>query len=147
MSAARGRQSEYQKTIINSGKMRYLKIKNSALCCVWEDASIWAHWNHFFHIHLSYPGPATRFLIFHILNSSFTSFLVQLTAAGSQACSPSQGPSDPRNSYLKAWIHWWLLYPCSLIWPEIFHFTVLTPNTYLWLSLYLETRYLKRLLG
>ena len=95
--AARGRQSEYQKTIINSGKMRYLKIKNSALCCVWEDASTWAHWNHFFHTHLSYPGPATRFLIFHILNSSFTSFLVQLTAAGSQALFSVSGALWPKK--------------------------------------------------
>ena len=23
----------------------------------WEDVRIWAHWNHSFHMHLSYPGP------------------------------------------------------------------------------------------
>ena len=77
--------------------MRYLKLKNSALFCVGEDASIWAQWNNFFHIHLSYPGPATCFLIFHIFNSSFTSFLVQLTAAGSQALFSVSGTLRPQK--------------------------------------------------
>ena len=32
------------------------KLRNSAFC-VWEDASLWAHWIHSFHKHLSCLGP------------------------------------------------------------------------------------------
>lgn len=37
---------------------RYLKLLNIPLS-VWEDARVWAHWNHYFDMHLSYLGPAS----------------------------------------------------------------------------------------
>ena len=45
-------------------KTRYLKLRNLTFLFVWEDASIWAHWNHSFHMYLSYLGPASCFLSF-----------------------------------------------------------------------------------
>ena len=45
-------------------KTRYLKLRNLAFFFVWEDASIWTHWNHSFHLYLSYLGPASCFLNF-----------------------------------------------------------------------------------
>ena len=42
------RQSEHQRSNI--------KLKNLAFF-VWKDASLWAHWIHSFHMHLSYLGP------------------------------------------------------------------------------------------
>ena len=40
-------------------KTRYPKLRNLVLFCVWEDARVWAHWNHSFHMHFSYPGPTS----------------------------------------------------------------------------------------
>ena len=39
--------------------MRYLKLRNLALFYVWEDAKLWAHWNHSFDGHLSFLGPVS----------------------------------------------------------------------------------------
>ena len=44
----RSRQSEHQR----SG----MKVRNLVFC-VWEDASLWAPWIHFLHMHFSYLGP------------------------------------------------------------------------------------------
>ena len=49
-------------------KTRYLKLRNVALFCVWENTRVWAYWNHSFNMHLSHLGPAS--CIFHTLNSS-----------------------------------------------------------------------------
>ena len=37
-------------------KTRYVNLSNLMLLCVWEDASVWSHWNHSFVIYLSYLG-------------------------------------------------------------------------------------------
>ena len=34
-------------------KIRYPKLRNSALFYVWEDARVWTHWNHSWDMHLS----------------------------------------------------------------------------------------------
>ena len=39
---------------------------------VWEDASLWAHWIHSFHMHFNNLGGKSCFLIIYILNSLFT---------------------------------------------------------------------------
>ena len=33
-------------------KTRYLKLRNLVFLKVWEDAKVWIHWNHSFHVHL-----------------------------------------------------------------------------------------------
>ena len=48
-------------------------------------------------MYLGYLRQASCFLIFHIFNSSFTSFLVQLTAAGLQALFSISGPLRPQK--------------------------------------------------
>ena len=92
--------------------------------CVWEDARVWAHCDHSFHMHLSCPGPVS-----HIF---FTVWVPQCLPQGvasalrlpdSRNCSPSQVPSVLRNSHLEGWNHWWLQHPCLLIWQEILHFS------------------------
>ena len=42
------------------------KVKEFSTFQVWEDARVWAYWNHSFDMHLSYLGPV--FCIFHILS-------------------------------------------------------------------------------
>ena len=42
-------------------KIRYLKWRNLALFYAWEDARVWAHWNHSFDMHLDYMGPEYYF--------------------------------------------------------------------------------------
>ena len=42
------RQSEHQRSGIKLRKLAF---------CVWEDASLWAHWIHFLHMHFSCLGP------------------------------------------------------------------------------------------
>ena len=59
-------------------KTRYPKLKSLALLCVWEDTRVWAHRNHCFRTPLSYLGPASCDLIFHVLSSS-----VLITGSGS----------------------------------------------------------------
>ena len=41
-------------------RIRHHKLRNLALFYVWEDARVWAHWNHSFAMHLSYLGPASH---------------------------------------------------------------------------------------
>ena len=41
----------------------HLKLVNLALFYVWEDARVWAQWNHSFDMYLSYPGPVSYILI------------------------------------------------------------------------------------
>ena len=42
-------------------KIRYLKWRNLALFYAWEDARVWAHWNHFLDMHLNCLGPVSCF--------------------------------------------------------------------------------------
>ena len=107
-------QSEHQKYFCELKKTRYPKLSNVALFFVWEDARVWAHWNHSFHMHLSYLGPVS--CIFHILSTSRCREWLQPNAA------------DPRSSSLswlpwRAGIRWWCWHPCLLIWQEIFQFS------------------------
>ena len=48
-------------------KTRYLKVRNLAHFYGEEAARVWTQWSHSFHTHLSYLGPASWDLIFHIL--------------------------------------------------------------------------------
>ena len=38
-------------------KTRYPKLRDFALFYVWEDAGVWAHWNHSFQMYFSYMEP------------------------------------------------------------------------------------------
>ena len=40
-------------------KTKHLKLTNLTLFYVWEDARVWAYWNHSFAMHLSCPGPVS----------------------------------------------------------------------------------------
>ena len=44
-------------------KVICLKVRNLALFYVWEDARLWAHWNHSFDMHLTYLGPISSVFI------------------------------------------------------------------------------------
>ena len=52
---------EHQKISSNWRKNKQLKLMNLALFYVWEDARVWAHWNHSFDTHLNYLGPVSYF--------------------------------------------------------------------------------------
>ena len=43
-------------------KSQTLKLMIIVLFYIWEDARVWAHWNHSFDMHLSYLGPVSCFL-------------------------------------------------------------------------------------
>ena len=40
-------------------KLRHIKWMTLVLFYVWEEARVWAHWNHSFHMYLSYVGPVS----------------------------------------------------------------------------------------
>ena len=42
-------------------KSQTLKLMIIVLFYIWEDARVWAHWNHSFDMHLSYLGPVSCF--------------------------------------------------------------------------------------
>ena len=46
---------------LNWKETRHLRLTYLALVYVQEDASIWAHWNHSFDVHLNYLGPVSSF--------------------------------------------------------------------------------------
>ena len=100
-----------------------IKLRNLAFY-VWEDASLWSHWIHSFHMHPSYLGP--------ILFSCSPCFL--------HSCSSSAitvgGGSICWITVLGAIIHIWRPeiadgcdISCLLIWQEIFLFH--NPNVHL----------------
>ena len=49
----------------------HFKLRNLALFYVWENARVWAHWNHSLDMHLSYLGPVSCILISWV-SSGFT---------------------------------------------------------------------------
>ena len=48
------------KDYCSSEKTTHLKLRNSELFYVWEDARVWAHWNHSSNVHLSCLGPVSH---------------------------------------------------------------------------------------
>ena len=66
-------------------KTRYLKLRNLVLFCVWEGVSVWAYWNHSFHLHLSSLGPASWFFLVPSLLGVTVGSGCSLMAAKSQA--------------------------------------------------------------
>ena len=44
----------------------HLKLKNLALSYVWEDTSVWAHWNHSFDMYHSYLGSVSCIFTFWV---------------------------------------------------------------------------------
>ena len=101
------------------------QVKELALFCVWGYARVWAHWNHFFHMHLSYLGPAS--CVLHILSSSvlIVGSSYSLMAASLHKYSSSWMLLGLRNSHLEDWNGWWMWNPCLQIWQEILHFSEL----------------------
>ena len=103
---------------LNWTELRYPKLRNLVLFYVWEDAKVWAHWNHSFHMHLSYLGlvscvfPHPELTLGSGCNlmavwwQIFFSFLSVLWLP------------------LEGWNHWWLWHLCLLIQQEISHFPV-----------------------
>ena len=87
---------------------QYLKLRNLVVFYVWEDAVVWAHWNHSFDIYLTSLEP---------VSCVFTSWLSRLTvehdcglmAARWQVFFPSWVPSGLRID--GSCSHWWLWDP------------------------------------
>ena len=98
-----------------------------------EDARVWAHWNYYFHTHLSCLRPVSR--VSHILSSSVLTVGsgCSLVAARSIRYSPpSWLPLGLRNSQWACWNHQWLWHPCWPIWQEILHFSPLKKQYWTW---------------
>ena len=60
---------------------------------VWEDARVWGYWSHFFHMHLSYLGPASCLFteVFSFLNC------LQFSRSVAQSCPTLCDPMDCRT--------------------------------------------------
>ena len=86
---------------------------------VGEDVRVWAHWNHSFHVHLSYPG--ARILCFS--HPEFTRGSDCSLMAVRSCRYSSWVPLGLRNSHLEGWSHRQLWHPCLFIWQEILHFS------------------------
>ena len=89
-----------------NNKDQVMKLRNLAFQ-VWEDASLWAHWIHSFHMHLSYGGRRVgggggrlRFLIHFAFPQLLSN---QRWAWGSNIQWIAVG-----DSYLEARNRWWL---------------------------------------
>ena len=80
--------------------------------CVWEDARVWAHWNHFFYVHLRFDFSHRQFLVHYGEGQQINGWQRASTVL-----------PGLRNSHLEGWYPWWLWHPCLLIWKEIHHFT------------------------
>ena len=80
-----------------------LRLREGALFYIWEDERVIAHWNHSFHMHLSYLGPV--------------SCICPVLTIGS-GCNLIAARSQVLFSFLLAlegWNHWWLWHCCLLI--------------------------------
>ena len=133
------RQVVWTQKIIVKEKTRYPKLRNLALFYLWENARVWPHWNHSFHMHLHSLGPVS--CVFHILSSSVltagSGCSLMATKLGRYS-SPSRVPLGLRNSHLKGKNLWWLWHSCLLIWQEIFHFSTHIYHTYVLYGLYIS---------
>ena len=98
--------------------------KPLTLCSVWEDTSLWAHWIHSFHMHLSCLGPKPVSWLFTSLNP-FSSQKAADVADGCFLDTPSSSAVTMRGSdicriagivfrfgsphlHLEVRNHWWL---------------------------------------
>lgn len=98
------------------------------LCFVWEDAKVWAHWNHSFGVHLSYLGQVSCVFISWVSSQCTLGSGCSLLAARWQLyslCFPnSLGPTgshlevariaDYRDILL---LIWWAIFYFS-VWPQ-----------------------------
>ena len=91
---------------------RYPKLRNLVLFYAWEEARVWAHWNHSFDRHLSSLGP-----ISHVVTSWVSSGLpvgngCSLMAARWQVFFPSWVSSGVASSMSGSGCNcWWLWHP------------------------------------
>ena len=111
-----GRHSEHQRSGI--------KLRNLAFYA-WGDASLWAHWIHSFHMHLSYLGP--------IMFSCWPCFL----HSPSSSAITMGGGSIPWITVLGTLIHIWRPeitdgcdISCLFIWQKKFPFHIWDPASY-----------------
>ena len=81
---------------------------NLALFSVWEDAKVWAHWNHSFDMHLTYLG---RILDFHLLSFLRTQGKEGLQSDDCWMAGILFIPEFPQGSWLKDCHGWWLWHP------------------------------------
>ena len=95
---------------------------------VWEDVTVWAHWNHSFHISAIWRQHP---VIFPILNSSVLTVGndCSLMVAWSQVLFSFLLVLRARNSHLEGQNLWWLRHPCLLIWQEVLCFSRWTWKT------------------
>ena len=95
------------------------QVKKFRLFSVCKDARIWAHWNHFFDIYLSYLGPVSCFQILSFLSSGLTVGIGCSLRAGILPEFPQISPAH----HCGGCNCWGLWPPCLLTWQEIFHFS------------------------
>ena len=118
----KNKQAVWTSKIIVKKEKSAIKLKNLAFY-IWEDASLWAHWIHFFHMHLSYLGQILflvhlgRWLLL-VSPQLLSSHLAGLVAsAGSRAlCSILGSPHSPLDARNHCDVS------CPLVWQEIFSF-------------------------
>ena len=105
----RSGQSEHQRSAI--------KLRNLALY-IWEDASLWTHWSHSFHVHLSCLGPILFLCSPGFLHSSNSSAITVGVAASARLdCSLGSLVDIWRPEIADA-----CAISCWLMWQEIFSF-------------------------
>ena len=91
------------------------QLRNLALVYLWEDARVWAHWNHSFHMHLSYVGPIPCvFISWASLGLTLTGSAFHLMAVRYQAFSFLSSLRAHRLT-LEGYNHWWWWHLCLLI--------------------------------
>ena len=86
------------------------------LCYVWEDARVWAHWNHSFDMHLSYLGPVS--CVFSSWVSSGCTFgdgcsgwLLDGLGSGQPICLHPEFPQGSLSGGGCNVMAWWLQHP------------------------------------
>ena len=106
----RGSQAIYKLAKKGAGSLnirnQISSLRNIAFC-VWEGASLWAHWIHSFHRHLGYlgPNPVSLFILLLIL-------FPQLLSNHLQGASISWFSFGSPRVHLEARNRWW---PCYFL--------------------------------
>ena len=105
---------------------------------IWEDARIWAHWNHSFHVHLSYPIRASILCVFTPWAplGLTTGSSCNLMAAWSQAFS-FLSAFRAQGLTLEGWNRHDYDILALLIWQEKFYFIYICVCVYMCVCVYI----------
>ena len=116
------------KIVLLIKETRYIRLRSLALLYVWEDARVWAHWNHSFDLHFSYLGPVSWVFTSWVSSGLTVGSGYRLMAARCQVCfSCLSSLRAHKLSIHGGCSHWWLWDPCLLLCQAIFHFSLSIP--------------------